>query len=93
MMGFGIYTSVMDSEILEIYQALPDRIRAFNNFTVKRDLMRMYRTCENLRRDIAKEQVNCRNRHDSHTLLQLRNKFTESVTNLDQYVTLALLSI
>ena len=83
----------MDSEILDIYQALPDRIRDFKNYAVKRDLMRMYKTCENLRRDIAKEQVNCRNGRDSHALLQLRNKFTESVTNLDQYVTLALLSI
>jgi hypothetical protein len=83
----------MDQDVLLIYEQLPNRIREFKNYTVKRDLLRMYRNCENLRRDIAREQVNCRNGRDSHALLQLRNKFTESVTNLDQYVTLALLSI
>lgn len=83
----------MDQDILVIYEQLPDRIRSMENYHIRRDLQRMYRTCENLRRDIAKEQVNCRNGRDSHALLQLRNKFTESVTNLDQYVTLALLSI
>jgi len=83
----------MDQELLDTYENLPARIRAMQDYKVKRDLLRMYKTCENIKRDIAREQVNCRNSKDSHQLLQLRNKFTESVTNLDQYVTLALLSI
>ena len=83
----------MDQELLDTYENLPARIRAMQDYKVKRDLLRMYKTCENIKRDIAREQVNCRNSKDSHRLLQLRNKFTESVTNLDQYVTLALLSI
>jgi len=78
---------------MDTYHSLPDRIRAIKPYHVKRDLLRMYTTCENFKREMAREQVNCRNGRDSHTLLQLRNKFTESVTNLDQYVTLALLSI
>lgn len=88
-----LYNMDMDQDILDTYENLPARIRSMGDFHVRRDLQRMYRTCENIKRDIAREQVNCRNGRDSHALLQLRNKFTESVTNLDQYVTLALLSI
>ena len=83
----------MEQELIDIYDNLPNRIRCMKDYHVRRDLQRMYRTCENIKREIAREQVNCRNGRDSHALLQLRNKFTESVTNLDQYVTLALLSI
>jgi hypothetical protein len=83
----------MDPEIIDTYEQLPQRIAAMSNSRVRLDLKRMYKNCENLRRAIAQEQVNCRNGRDSHRLLDLRNKFSESVTNLDQYVTLALLSI
>ena len=89
----GIYNCVMDSEIMEIYEALPDRIRAIAPYSVKRDLQKMYRTCENIKREAAQERVNSRNQTVSHRLLDLDNKFREAVTNLDQYVTLALLSI
>jgi hypothetical protein len=82
----------MDLEIMEIYEQLPQRIAAMSNSRVRMDLKRMYKNCENLRRAVAQEQVNCRNQRDSHRLWDLRNKFTESVTSLDQYVTLALLS-
>lgn len=83
----------MDPEIIDIYEQLPQRIASMSNSRVRIDLRRMYKNCENLKRAIAQEQVNCRNGRDSHRLLHLRNKFSESVTNLDQYVTLALLSI
>jgi len=83
----------MDEETLAIYDGLPERIRDIRPYTVKRDLLKMYRTCENFRREIAREQVNSRNNIQNHKLLDLNNKFRESVTNLDQYVTLALLSI
>lgn len=80
-------------EVEEIYQNLPLRIRVITDYKVKRDLTRMYRTCENLRRNLAIESVNSRNTLNNHKLLDLRNKFSEAVTNLDQYVTIALLSI
>lgn len=80
-------------EAEEIYQNLPHRIRDIADYKVKRDLTRMYKTCENLRRDMSRESVNSRNQLNNHKLLDLRNKFSEAVTNLDQYVTLALLSI
>ena len=83
----------MDSEILEIYTALPQRIRSINSWAVRKDLLKMYRNCENLKREIAQEQVNSRNTVVNHRLLDLYNKFSQSVTNLEQYVTLALLSI
>ena len=83
----------MDEDILAIYEALPQRIRDIERYSVRRDLQKMYRTCENLKREIAQESVNSRNNLYNHRLLDLYNKFTESVTNLDQYVTLALLSI
>lgn len=80
------------SEALEIYQNLPARIRDIPEYRIRRDLTRMYRTCENLRRDIARETVNSRT-GTNHQVLHLCNKFSESVTNLDQYVTIALLSM
>lgn len=80
------------AEIAEIYENLPARIRDISNFAVRRDLQRMYRTCENLKREISRELVNSRT-GTNHRVLDLHNKFSESVTNLDQYVTLALLSI
>ena len=83
----------MDQDIINTYNDLPNRIRDIQRYPIRKDLIRMYKTCENLKRDIAREQVNCRNGRESVILLELRNKFTESVTNLDQYVTLALLSI
>jgi hypothetical protein len=83
----------MDEDILAIYEALPQRIRNIERYSVRRDLLKMYKTCENLKREIAQETVNSRNKLISHRLLDLNNKFSESVTNLDQYVTLALLSI
>lgn len=83
----------MDEDILAIYEALPQRIHDIERYSVRRDLQKMYRTCENLKREIAQESVNSRNNLHNHRLLDLYNKFTESVTNLDQYVTLALLSI
>lgn len=81
------------SDALEIYENLPARIREIKNYQVKRDLQRMYRTCENLKRDIARESVNSRHASTNHKLWDLHNKFSESVTNLDQYITLALLSM
>lgn len=87
------YNLDMDEYILQTYEALTTRIREIPDYRVRRDLLKMYKTCENLRREIAQEQVNSRNVTTSHKLLHLHNKFTESVTNLDQYVTLALLSI
>jgi len=89
---FG-YNRDMDSEILEIYTNLPQRIREIGPWAVRKDLLKMYRNCENLKREIAREQVNSRNSTVNHQLLYLNNKFSDSVTNLDQYVTLALLSI
>ena len=88
-----LYNIDMDEEIVAIYEALPQRIREIERYSVRRDLQKMYRTCENLRREIAQEAVNSRNNLHNHKLLGLYNKFTESVTNLDQDVTLALLSI
>lgn len=83
----------MDEDILETYEQLPRRIREIERFSVRRDLLKMYKTCENLKREAAQERVNSRNQTVSHRLLDLDNKFREAVTNLDQYVTLALLSI
>jgi len=80
------------TEAVEIYENLPARIRDISDFKVKRDLLRMYKNCENLKREVAKEAVNNRSVH-SHRLLDLHNKFSESVTSLDQYVTLALLTM
>ena len=83
----------MDPYIVDTYESLPQRIREIPTWRVRKDLLRMYNNCENLRRAIAQEQVNSRNQLKSHRLLDLHNKFAESVTSLDQYVTLALLSI
>lgn len=83
----------MDSEILELYEKLPERIRSIDPYSVRKDLLKMYRNCENLKREIAQEQVNSRHLLQNHRLWDLNNKFQEAVTNLDQYVTLALLTI
>lgn len=83
----------MHPDANELYQQLPERIRMIKPYAVRRDLLKMYRTCENLKREIAQEQVNSRNKMVNHRLLDLDNKFQEAVTNLDQYVTLALLTI
>lgn len=80
------------AEALEIYRNLPGRIRDISQYSVRRDLQRMYRTCENLKREVDRETVNTRF-GSNHRLWDLHNKFVESVTSLDQYVTLALLSI
>ena len=88
-----LYNMDMDEDILAIYEALPQRIRDIERYSVRRDLQKMYRTCENLKREIAQERVNSRNKMVNHRLLDLDNKFQEAVTNLDQYVTLALLTI
>lgn len=80
------------SEALQIYENLPARIREIANFRVRRDLQRMYRTCENIKREISRESVNSRTTVN-HRVLDLHNKFSESVTNLDQYITLALLTL
>lgn len=78
---------------MELYQQLPDRIRAIASYRVRRDLLKMYQHCETLKREISREQVNSRTSATNHRLLDLHNSFKEAVTNLDQYVTLALLSI
>jgi hypothetical protein len=80
------------AEATEIYDNLPNRIRVIADYKIKRDLQRMYRNCENLKRDIARESVNTRS-GTNHRVLHLHNKFSEAVTNLDQYVTLALLTM
>ena len=84
----------MYEEALETYRDLDARITKISNWTARRDLKRMLRNCDNIAREISRENVNFhRTGRPSQHLLQLRNKFTESVTSLDQYVTLALLSI
>ena len=84
----------MYEEALETYRGLDVRVAQIDNYAVRRDLKRMLRTCDNIFREISRENVNFqRTGRPSAHLLGLRNKFTESVTNLDQYVTLALLSI
>lgn len=83
----------MDQDILDTYESLYGRIRDITNYKVRRDLQKMYKTCETLKRELSQEQAASRNQQHSHKLLQLRNRFEESVTNLDQYVTLALLQI
>jgi len=84
----------MYEEALETYKGLNARVSQIDNYTVRRDLKRMLRHCDDVYREISRENVNFqRTGRPSHHLLQLHNKFTESVTNLDQYVTLALLSI
>jgi hypothetical protein len=80
------------SEATEIYENLPARIRDIADYRVKKDLLRMYRNCENVKRDIARESVNTRS-GTNHRVLHLHNKFSDAVTNLDQYVTLALLTM
>ena len=83
----------MEPELVELYRQLPNRIRTIQNYKIRRDLLRMYSTCENYYRLASSEQVSARSGRTNHRLLDLYNKFNESVTNLDQYVTLALLSI
>lgn len=84
----------MYEEALETYKGLDVRVAQIANWTVRRDLKRMLRHCDDVYREISRENVNfMRTGRASAHLLQLRNKFEESVTNLDQYVTLALLSI
>jgi len=84
----------MYEEALETYKGLDARVSQIDNYTVRRDLKRMLRHCDDVYREISRENVNFqRTGRPSQQLLQLRNKFTESVTNLDQYVTIALLSI
>jgi len=84
----------MYEETLQIYKELDSRIIKIDNWSVKRDLKRMLRNCDNIFREISKENVNfMRTGRPSRHLLDLRNKFEESVTSLDQYVTIALLSI
>lgn len=84
----------MYEEALETYRELDAKIAQINNWAVKRDLKRMLRNCDNIFREISRENVNfMRTGRPSQHLLELRNKFEESVTSLDQYVTLAVLSI
>lgn len=87
------YNYSMDyQETVLIYQSLDTRIRQISDFRVKKDLLRMLKTCENIKRELACETVNSR-AGLNHRVLDLRNKFSESVTSLDQYVTLALLTL
>lgn len=79
-------------ETVEIYQSLDTRIRQIADFRVKKDLLRMLKNCENIKRELACETVNSRVGLN-HRVLDLRNKFSESVASLDQYVTLALLTL
>ena len=84
----------MYEQALETYRGLDIRVAQIANWTVRRDLKRMLRHCDDVYREISRENVNFqRTGRPSHYLLQLRNKFEESVTNLDQYITIALLSI
>ena len=86
-------TYTMDyAQALETYESLPERIRSIAKFSIRKDLLRMYRNCENIKREISRESVNSR-AGVNHRVLDLHNKFSESVTSLDQYVTLALLTI
>jgi len=84
----------MYEEALETYRDLDIKIAQIDNYMVKRDLKRMLRNCDDIYREISRENVNfMRTGRPSAHLLDLRNKFMESVTSLEQYVTLALLSI
>ena len=84
----------MYQQAIETYAELSAKIARIDNWAVKRDLKRMLYYCDNIFREISRENVNLmRTGRPSQHLLQLRDRFQESVTNLDQYVTLALLSI
>lgn len=82
----------MFEDTLILHESIRLRILDIKNPVARRDLMKMWRSCDTLRTEIRKEQVSNRLRtKDSVKLLDLYAKFDESVSQLDQYITLAML--
>ena len=46
----------MDQDILDTYESLYGRIRDITDYKVRRDLQKMYKTCETLKRELSQEQ-------------------------------------
>lgn len=82
----------MFEESLHLHESIRQRISAISSGVARRDLLKMWRSCDNLRVEIRREQVANRLRtKESVKLLELYAKFDEAVQQLDQYITLAML--
>jgi len=80
------------AEIIAQHESLEPKIWAIVQHNTKMDLLKMARSCSNLRDDISRELVECRRLHrltvKYHELLE---RYQTSVNSLQEYTTFALL--
>lgn len=74
------------------YEALLPKIASINDFRVRRDLLHIARSCENIKQAISIELITCR-RQKKHTVkyFELLENFCRVLETLGEYTTLALL--
>jgi len=80
------------AEIIAQHESLEPKIWAIVQHNTKMDLLKMARSCSNLRDDISRELVECRRlRRPTAKYQGLIERYQTSVHSLQEYTTFALL--
>lgn len=83
----------MDQDFSKKLDSLHRNIVAMKNPSIRRDLMIMYKHCQDISGQLSSESVNCRRLHKvTPKYLEIAKKLEESVQNLDDYIVYGILS-
>ncbi len=74
-------------EIAEVFDRMAREIKATKNFHHRNDLIKLYKSCENIHFEITNEMVECRRRKmESEKLRKLLQQFEQAVNTFDQWL-------
>lgn len=73
--------------VAEIFDKMSKEIKATQNYEHKKDLLKLYKSCENIYFEITNELVECKRRkHQSVKLRRLQKEFEQAVENFEQWL-------
>lgn len=74
-------------QVQQIFDRMAREIKATQNHQHRTDLLKLYRSCENIHFDITNEMVECRRRKiETAKLRELTKQFEEAVNTFDQWL-------
>jgi len=74
-------------QVQQIFDRMAREIKATQNRQHRTDLLKLYRSCENIHFDITNEMVECRRRKiETAKLRELHKQFEEAVNTFDQWL-------
>lgn len=74
-------------QVQQILDRMAREIKATPNHQHRTDLLKLYRSCENIHFDITNEMVECRRRKiETAKLRELHKQFEEAVNTFDQWL-------